>query len=91
MTTTQFQTTAAVSLWANIVGKQIEADLNRVYGRGLLMLGPSLRNDIIHGHILRALLQMDRLSRGDAIESGELDARVQAVASYLNPRINPEY
>ena len=88
---TTFQVTAEVELWAKIVGKQIEADIKSKYGSGWKHLGPSLRNDILHGNILFSLLQMDRMSRGDAIEAGELDARVQAVATYLNPRINPEY
>lgn len=86
-----FQVTAEVELWAKIVGKQIEADIKSKYGNGWKHFGPSLRNDITHGHILWALLQMDRLTRGDALKDGELDARVRAVTNYLNPRINPEY
>lgn len=77
--------------WAAIVGRKIEDEIKFEYGNAWRQFGRELRNDIIHGRLVYALLQVERITRNCGLAEGEFEARVQAIRDYIMPRINPEY
>lgn len=83
-----YQPTKQTRQWAAIIGKQIEDSIKYYYGAGWYQFGELMRDDIIEGRIMTALIHVERFARGDMV-AGEFEVRARLVREYVKSHINP--